>query len=112
MICIFRSSPLVSTPAGRFTLRKNVMAITAFRVVENNHVAACAPREVDMIEDCLWLLVCSLGCFPTIAFAQLEATPERRAACMADAIMLCSTAIPLPGVEDGPANAALPRTIR
>lgn len=31
---------------------------------------------------------------PTLAFAQLEETAERRAACMLDAIMLCSSAIP------------------
>lgn len=35
-----------------------------------------------------------LGALPTMAFAQLEATAERRAACMGDAIMLCSSAIP------------------
>jgi hypothetical protein len=29
-----------------------------------------------------------------MAFAQLEATAERRGACMGDAIMLCSSAIP------------------
>jgi hypothetical protein len=34
------------------------------------------------------------GALPTVAFAQLEETLERRAACMADAIMLCSSAIP------------------
>jgi hypothetical protein len=37
------------------------------------------------------LLVAAL---PTAASAQLEATAERRSACMADAIMLCSSAIP------------------
>lgn len=31
---------------------------------------------------------------PTLAFAQLEETAERRAGCMLDAIMLCSSAIP------------------
>ncbi|HEY6993755.1 MAG TPA: hypothetical protein VH397_08595 [Xanthobacteraceae bacterium] len=31
---------------------------------------------------------------PTAAFAQLEETQERRAACMVDAITLCSSAIP------------------
>jgi hypothetical protein len=35
-----------------------------------------------------------LGALPTVAFAQLEETPERRAACMVDAIMLCTSAIP------------------
>ena len=30
-----------------------------------------------------------VGALPTVAFAQLEATVERRAACMVDAIMLC-----------------------
>jgi hypothetical protein len=35
-----------------------------------------------------------LGMLPTVAFAQLEATAERRAACMGDAITLCSSAIP------------------
>ena len=35
-----------------------------------------------------------LGALPTVAFAQLEETAERRAACMVDAIMLCSSAIP------------------
>jgi hypothetical protein len=35
-----------------------------------------------------------VGTLPTVAFAQLEATAERRAACMFDAIMLCSSAIP------------------
>ena len=36
----------------------------------------------------------ALGMLPTAAFAQLEETKERRAACMADAILLCSWAIP------------------
>jgi len=31
---------------------------------------------------------------PTAASAQLQETPERRAACMADAMMLCPGAIP------------------
>jgi hypothetical protein len=35
-----------------------------------------------------------LGTLPTAAFAQLEETAERRTACMVDAIMLCSSAIP------------------
>ena len=35
-----------------------------------------------------------VGTLPTVAFAQLEETAERRAACMVDAIMLCSSAIP------------------
>jgi hypothetical protein len=35
-----------------------------------------------------------LGALPTVAFAQLEETAERRAACMVDAIMLCTSAIP------------------
>jgi hypothetical protein len=35
-----------------------------------------------------------LGALPTVAFGQLEDTPERRVACMADALMLCSSAIP------------------
>jgi len=35
-----------------------------------------------------------LGALPTVAFAQLEDTAERRAACMVDAIMLCTSAIP------------------
>ena len=35
-----------------------------------------------------------LAAVPTAAFAQLEATAERRAACMGDAVMLCSSAIP------------------
>jgi len=35
-----------------------------------------------------------VGTLPTVAFAQLEATAERRAACMVDAIMLCASAIP------------------
>lgn len=36
----------------------------------------------------------ALGMLPTAAFAQLEETKERRAACMTDAILLCSWAIP------------------
>ena len=35
-----------------------------------------------------------LAALPTVAAGQLEATPERRAACMGDAVMLCSSAIP------------------
>jgi len=35
-----------------------------------------------------------IGGIPTAAFAQLEATAARRAACMADAVMLCRSAIP------------------
>jgi hypothetical protein len=35
-----------------------------------------------------------LGALPTVAFAQLEETAKRRAACMIDPIMLCSSAIP------------------
>jgi hypothetical protein len=34
------------------------------------------------------------GALPTVAFAQLEETPERRVACLADAVMLCNSAIP------------------
>lgn len=39
----------------------------------------------------------ALGMLPAAAFAQLEETKERRAACMADAILLCSWAIPNKG---------------
>jgi hypothetical protein len=35
-----------------------------------------------------------VGVLPSVASAQLESTPERRSACMADALMLCSSAIP------------------
>jgi hypothetical protein len=35
-----------------------------------------------------------LTVLPTAAFAELRETPERRAACMGDAIMLCRSAIP------------------
>ncbi len=35
-----------------------------------------------------------LAVLPTAALAQLRETPERRAACMGDAIMLCPAAIP------------------
>src|SRR5262245_3022929 len=55
------------------------------------------PREIVMarIRSCLLaaagLLVVAL---PTGASAQLEATAERRSACMAEGIMLCSSAIP------------------
>ena len=35
-----------------------------------------------------------LGLLPTAALADLRGTPEQRAACMGDAIMLCSSAIP------------------
>ena len=35
-----------------------------------------------------------ISVLPTAAFAQLEETAERRAACMADTILLCSSAIP------------------
>ena len=34
------------------------------------------------------------GVLPSVATAQLEETAARRAACMGDAIMLCSSAIP------------------
>jgi hypothetical protein len=37
------------------------------------------------------LLICVV---PTAAFAQLEETAARRVACMGDALMLCSSAIP------------------
>ena len=35
-----------------------------------------------------------LSVLPTAAFAETQGTPEQRAACMGDAIMLCSSAIP------------------
>jgi hypothetical protein len=35
-----------------------------------------------------------IGVLPTAAFAQLEETAARRVACMGDALMLCSSAIP------------------
>ena len=35
-----------------------------------------------------------VGALATVAHAQLEETAERRAACMVDAITLCSSAIP------------------
>jgi hypothetical protein len=35
-----------------------------------------------------------VGVLPTAAFAQLEETAARRAACMGDALMLCTSAIP------------------
>ena len=38
-----------------------------------------------------------LAALPTLAAGQLEATPERRAACMGDALMFCSSAIPNKG---------------
>ena len=50
-----------------------------------------------MIRICVGVLAvtgCLLVALPTNAFAHLEETPERRAACMADAIMLCASAIP------------------
>jgi hypothetical protein len=50
-----------------------------------------------MIRICIGVLTGAgllLSALSTVAVAQLEETPERRAACMADAIMLCSSAIP------------------
>jgi hypothetical protein len=35
-----------------------------------------------------------LSVLPTAAIAQTQGTPEQRAACMGDALMLCSSAIP------------------
>jgi hypothetical protein len=35
-----------------------------------------------------------LAVMPTTALADLRGTPEQRAACMSDAVMLCSQAIP------------------
>jgi uncharacterized protein (DUF2236 family) len=35
-----------------------------------------------------------VAALPTVASAQLEATAERRSACMMDALTLCSSAIP------------------
>jgi hypothetical protein len=59
-----------------------------------------------------------IGIVPTAAVAQLEETAERRAACMADTILLCSSAIPNKAriasclaSKIGPTDAALPRTI-
>jgi hypothetical protein len=44
---------------------------------------------------CVLAATCMIaGVLPTVASAQLESTPERRAACMADALTLCSSAIP------------------
>jgi hypothetical protein len=44
---------------------------------------------------CVLAATCMIaGALPTVASAQLESTPERRAACMADALTLCSSAIP------------------
>jgi hypothetical protein len=42
----------------------------------------------------LAVVVLFAGVLPTAAMAQLEETAARRAACMGDAIMLCSSAIP------------------
>jgi hypothetical protein len=44
---------------------------------------------------CVFAATCMIvGALPTVASAQLESTPERRAACMADALTLCRSAIP------------------
>jgi hypothetical protein len=54
-------------------------------------------RETIMIRIRIGVLTVAgllVGAQPMVAFAQFEETPERRAACMADAIMLCSSAIP------------------
>ena len=58
-----------------------------------------------------------IGIVPTAAVAH-EETAERRAACMADTILLCSSAIPNKAriasclaSKIGPTDAALPRTI-
>jgi hypothetical protein len=55
-------------------------------------------REIIMIRIRIGVLAVVgllFGALPTtVAIAQLEDTPERRVACMADAIMLCSSAIP------------------
>ena len=46
------------------------------------------------IRNGLLAATCVIIVLPTAASAQLESTPERRAACMTDALMLCSSAIP------------------
>jgi hypothetical protein len=51
-------------------------------------------REGKFIRRRLPTAIAVLGILPIAAFAQLEETPERRAACMADAILLCSSALP------------------
>jgi hypothetical protein len=55
------------------------------------------PREIAMTRIRTGVIAAAgllLGALPTVAFAQLEETAERRAACMVDAITLCSSAIP------------------
>jgi len=61
------------------------------------HRRRCTRREIVMIRSCNGMLAAVgllIGVLPTAALAQLEATAARRAACMGDAIMLCSSAIP------------------
>jgi hypothetical protein len=79
------------------------MAITAFFprpggiFGRERQSGGAPPREIVMarIRNCLLAAAGVLvAVLPTAASAQLEATAERRSACMADAIMLCSSAIP------------------
>lgn len=90
--------------AGRSEKRIIVMAITVFPRTARQDVhfvasdGACARRETVMIKirsgmfGAVGLL---LGVVPTATFAEnLRGTAEQRAACMGDAIMLCSSAIP------------------
>lgn len=73
------------------------MAITAFQWEAGpNHTRRVSiPWEIVMIRFRIGMLAGLLvGLLSTAAFAQLEETAARRAACMGDALMLCSSAIP------------------
>jgi hypothetical protein len=75
------------------------MAITAFQWEDGpNHTQRVSiPWEIVMIRIRSGMVAVAgllVGVLPTAAFAQLEETAARRAACMGDALMLCSSAIP------------------
>jgi hypothetical protein len=76
-----------------------MMAITAFQWEDGpNHTQRVSiPWEIVMIRIRSGMVAVAgllVGVLPTAAFAQLEETAARRAACMEDALMLCSWAIP------------------
>ena len=78
---------------------ENVMTITAFQWEDGpNYIQRVSiPWEIVMIRIRSGMVAVAgllVAVLPTAAFAQLEETAARRAACMGDALMLCSWAIP------------------
>jgi hypothetical protein len=75
------------------------MAITAFQWEDgpNHKQRVSILWEIVMIRIRSGMVAAAgllVGALPTGAFAQLEETAARRTACMGDALMLCSSAIP------------------